>query len=147
MLVVNKSKPDDLKGKVLFINADREYAEGKAQNKLRPEDIEKIDYVFTHKAEYPKYSRLVGQDEIAEQHDYNLNIRRYVDNTPEPEPEDVTAHLMGGIPKAELTSQATEFDRFHVDPDRQFVPLASNAIHYFSTTQVRSGATGLLGCV
>ncbi|WP_367291866.1 N-6 DNA methylase [Laspinema palackyanum] len=123
VLVVNKSKPDELQGQILFINADREYAEGKAQNKLRPEDIEKIDYVFTQKLEYPKYSRLVSKQEIAEEHDYNLNIRRYVDNTPEPEPEDVTAHLMGGIPQAEVIAQAGEFDRFGVDPDRLFEPL------------------------
>ena len=56
VLVCNKNKPDALRGKVLFINADREYAEGKNQNKLRPEDIEKIDFVFTHKREIPKYS-------------------------------------------------------------------------------------------
>jgi len=74
-------------------NADREYAEGKNQNKLRPEDIEKIDFVFTQKRDLPKYSRLVDKAEIVEKHDYNLNIRRYVDNTPEPEPEDVQAHL------------------------------------------------------
>ena len=28
--------------------------------------------------------------------DFNLNIRRYVDNTPPPEPQDVRAHLHGG---------------------------------------------------
>ena len=83
VIVANKNKPDALRDKVLFINADREYAEGKAQNKLRPEDIEKIDFVFTHKREIPKYSRLVGKAKIVETHDYNLNIRRYVDNTPE----------------------------------------------------------------
>ena len=54
VLVCNKSKPDALKDKVLFINADREYAEGKNQNRLRPEDIEKIDFVFTHKRELPQ---------------------------------------------------------------------------------------------
>ena len=102
VLVCNKSKPDPLRGKVLFINADREYAEGKNQNKLRPEDIEKIDFVFTHKREIPRYSRLVDKNEIADAHDYNLNIRRYLDNTPEPEPEDVSAHLIGGLPEAEV---------------------------------------------
>jgi len=106
VIVANKNKPDSLKDKVLFINADREYAEGKAQNKLRPEDIEKIDFVFTHKREIPKYSRLVEKDEIVETHDYNLNIRRYVDNTPEPEPEDVQAHLIGGIPETEVAALA-----------------------------------------
>lgn len=126
MLVANKSKTDALRDKVLFINADREYAEGKAQNKLRPEDIEKIDHVFTHKLTIPKYSRLVDKDEIVRQHDYNLNIRRYVDNTPEPEPEDVQAHLIGGIPQAEVAAKMSEFDKFGVAPEIFFEPLRPN---------------------
>ena len=132
VIVANKNKPEALKDKVLFINADREYAEGKAQNKLRPEDIEKIDFVFTHKLEIPKYSRLVDKAEIVETHDYNLNIRRYVDNTPEPEPEDVQAHLIGGIPEAEVNARAADFARFGIKPDTLFKPerpgyLAFNA--------------------
>ncbi len=122
VIVANKSKPEALKNKVLFINADREYAEGKAQNKLRPEDIEKIDFVFTHKLEIPKYSRLVDQAEIVDTHDYNLNIRRYVDNTPEPEPEDVQAHLIGGIPEAEVSVRSVDFARFGIQPDTLFQP-------------------------
>jgi type I restriction enzyme M protein len=122
VLVVNKNKPDVLRNKILFINADREYAEGKNQNKLRPEDIEKIDHVFTHKREIPKYSRLVDKVEIVEGHDYNLNIRRYVDNTPEPEPEDVQAHLIGGIPEAEVEARYSEFNKFRVNPTNLFQP-------------------------
>ena len=122
VIVANKNKPDSLKDKVLFINADREYAEGKAQNKLRPEDIEKIDFVFTHKRELPKYSRLVSKDEIVNTHDYNLNIRRYVDNTPEPEPEDVQAHLVGGIPESEVIARAANFARFGIESDTLFQP-------------------------
>jgi type I restriction enzyme M protein len=122
VLVCNKNKPDDLRDKVLFINADHEYAEGKAQNSLRPEDIEKIDFVFTHKREIPKYSRLVTKAEIAETHDYNLNIRRYVDNTPDPEPEDVQAHLIGGIPEAEVAARADDFACFGMQPDILFRP-------------------------
>ncbi|MCX5846491.1 MAG: type I restriction-modification system subunit M [Deltaproteobacteria bacterium] len=122
IIVANKNKPEALKDKVLFINADREYAEGKAQNKLRPEDIEKIDFVFTHKREIPQYSRLVDKAEIVETHDYNLNIRRYVDNTPNPEPEDVQAHLIGGIPEAEVAARAADFARFGIKPDTLFQP-------------------------
>jgi type I restriction enzyme M protein len=121
-IVANKSKPESLKGKVLFINADHEYAEGKAQNKLRPEDMEKIDFVFTHKRELPKYSRLVNKSEIVEAHDYNLNIRRYVDNTPEPEPEDVQAHLIGGIPEAEVRAHADVLARFGLSSSSLFRP-------------------------
>ena len=122
VLVCNKSKPEALKDKVLFINADREYAEGKNQNRLRPEDIEKIDFVFTHKRELPKYSRLVPKSEIVDTHDYNLNIRRYVDNTPDPEPEDVQAHLIGGIPEVEVAALTDDFAKFSVNPDSLFEP-------------------------
>ena len=122
VLVCNKSKPDALKDKVLFINADREYAEGKNQNRLRPEDIEKIDFVFTHKRELPKYSRLVPKFEIVDTHDYNLNIRRYVDNTPDPEPEDVQAHLIGGIPEVEVAALTDDFAKFGVNPESLFEP-------------------------
>ena len=120
VIVVNKNKPDALRGKVLFINADREYAEGKNQNKLRPEDIEKIDFVFTQKRELPKYSRLVDKAEIVEKHDYNLNIRRYVDNTPDPEPEDVQAHLIGGVPEAEVQARQSDFAKFGVAANALF---------------------------
>lgn len=122
VLVMNKNKPDELHDKILFINADREYAEGKNQNKLRPEDIEKIDSVFTRKLEIPKYSRLVSKDEIVNQHDYNLNIRRYVDNTPDPEPEDVQAHLIGGIPEPEVAARSSDFAKFGVAPESLFQP-------------------------
>ena len=98
ILVFNKNKTDD--GKILFINADREYKEGKNQNSLRPEDIEKISYIFRNKLELPKYSRIVEYIEIEEE-EFNLNIRSYVDNSPEPEPQDVKAHLQGGVPKKE----------------------------------------------
>jgi len=57
---------------------------GQEPEQAPPEDIEKIDFVFTQKRELPKYSRLVDKTEIVEKHDYNLNIRRYVDNTPDP---------------------------------------------------------------
>jgi type I restriction enzyme M protein len=94
--------------------------EGKNQNKLRPEDIEKIDFVFTQKRELPKYSRLVDKAEIVEKHDYNLNIRRYVDNTPDPEPEDVQAHLIGGVPESEVQARQSDFAKFGVAADTLF---------------------------
>lgn len=121
ILVLNKNKPDELRGKVFIINADAEYAEGKNQNTLRPEDIEKIDHVFTHKLPVNKYSKLVDIAEIGnEQNDWNLNIRRYVDNTPDPEPEDVRAHLLGGVPKAEVTAKAAQYEKFGFEPAALF---------------------------
>src|SRR5580693_786827 len=86
---------------VLFINADREYREGKAQNFLRPEDISKIVHAYREMKDVDAYARLVPVTEI-EAEDYNCNIRRYVDNAPPPEPQDVRAHLYGGVPVSEI---------------------------------------------
>lgn len=119
ILVINKNKPDELRDKIFFINADAEYAEGKNQNRLRPEDIEKIDYIYTTKRNVEKYARLVGKSEI-ESHNYNLNIRRYVDNTPDPDPQDVKAHLTGGIPKNEIAVLAEQSKKFNVSANVAF---------------------------
>ncbi|QDU94102.1 N-6 DNA methylase [Lignipirellula cremea] len=45
VLVINKQGAAQ-RTSVLFINADREYKEGKNQNSLRPEDTEKITHVY-----------------------------------------------------------------------------------------------------
>jgi type I restriction enzyme M protein len=100
ILVVNKKAAADRKD-VFFINADREYREGKAQNFLRPEDISKIVHVYRQRQTVDGYARLVPVSEI-EAEDWNCNIRRYVDNAPPPEPHDVRAHLHGGVPVAEI---------------------------------------------
>lgn len=122
VLVINKNKEERLKDKIFFINTDAEYGEGKVQNYLRPEDIEKINYVFTHKLEIDKYSKLVDKLTIVSTHNYNLNIRRYVDNTPEPEPENVKAHLLGGIPLDEIESQEPQLAKFSVHTTEFFMP-------------------------
>ena len=94
-------KPPERQGKVLFINADREYFEGRAQNYLMPEHIEKIVTTFEAFKEEPGFSAIVDSATL-QANGYNLNIRRYADNAPPPEPHDVRAHLLGGIPKAEV---------------------------------------------
>jgi len=116
VIVINKNKPEYLKNKILFINADREYGEGRNQNYLRPEDIEKIVTVFKEKKEIPKYSRLVDIKEI-EKNDFNLNIRRYVDNSPDPETEDVPAHLICRVPKREVELYKERFLNFGISYD------------------------------
>jgi type I restriction enzyme M protein len=111
ILVINKDKAQEMDDNILFINSDAEYAEGKNQNRLRPEDIEKISYVYRNHLEIPRYSRIVGLGEIESQ-EYNLNIRRYVDNSPDPEPHDVRAHLLGGIPKKEIETKREVLDKY-----------------------------------
>lgn len=113
-------KPAERQGRVLFINADREYTEGRAQNHLGPEHIEKIVHTFDHFAEVPGFSAIVSNDTLRA-NDCNLNIRRYADNAPPPEPHDVRAHLLGGIPKAEIEAKTALFAAQDLDPQALFV--------------------------
>lgn len=97
VLVLNKRKPAALQGKVIIIDASRDYLEGKAQNSLRPKDIERI--ARTHKAafeqqtEVENYCRVVSLDEIRG-NDGNLNIARYIDDGETEETVDVAATLV-----------------------------------------------------
>ncbi|MEY8198139.1 MAG: N-6 DNA methylase [Colwellia sp.] len=121
VLIINKAQAAQRKH-VVFINADREYKEGKNQNQLRPEDIDKISHVYQKIADLnnqdneklnsiSKYARAVPVSEL-EDEAYNLNIRRYVDNSPAPEPHDVKAHLNGGIPTVEVNALQSYWDNY-----------------------------------
>ena len=104
LLIINKNKPTERKGKVLFINGELEYQEGKNQNKLREQDIQHILSVYDAFVDEKRYSKVVNMDEIRE-NDYNLNIRRYADTSPPPESFDVRAILHGGIPVSEVNDE------------------------------------------
>ncbi|TCO82692.1 type I restriction enzyme M protein [Plasticicumulans lactativorans] len=108
-------KPAERQGRVLFINADREFFEGRAQNHLLPEHIEKIVTTFDAFREVPGFSAIVDNATL-KANDYNLNIRRYADNAPPPEPHDVRAHLIGGVPKAEIAAKAALFAAHGLNP-------------------------------
>jgi len=75
---------------VFFIDASREYAEGKNQNKLRDEDLEKIVTTWRARKDVPKYAHLAMPEELKE-NDYNLNIPLYVDSFEEEAPIDLDA--------------------------------------------------------
>ena len=75
---------------VLFIDGSRECEEGKRQNALRDEDVEKIAATCRTFETVDKYSYRTTVDEIAE-NDFNLNISRYVDTFEEEEPVDIAA--------------------------------------------------------
>src|SRR2546425_5399407 len=118
----NPNKPAGRRGQVLFINADAEFHAGRAQNYLRPEHVEKIVSTFDRFEDVPGYTRRVSLEEIGNlANDWNLNIRRYVDNSPPPEPHDVRAHLQGGVPVAEVEAKRPLFDALGFGPTHAFL--------------------------
>lgn len=92
VLVLNRAKKTVRKGKVLFIEASREFKEGSAQNYLREEDVTKIAAAFHAFKDAPKYARVVGVEEI-EKNDFNLNISRYVETADAAEKVDVASAI------------------------------------------------------
>jgi type I restriction enzyme M protein len=131
VLIVNK-KDAHLREKVLFFFADREYKEEKNQNKLRPEDIEKIAFTYRNKQVIPKYSELVSKADLAAE-EYNLNIRRFVDNAPPAEPHDVHAHLQGGVPESEVNALQSVFASYQGLQEKLFVKLKDGYLKFTDT--------------
>lgn len=86
---------------VLIIDASKGFIKEGKNNKLRASDIKRISDAVAARADYPKFSRVVTQDEIRE-NDYNLNIPRYVDSSENAESWDIYASMFGGIPKSEI---------------------------------------------
>ncbi len=113
------AKPPKRRGKVLFINADRDYGEGRAQNHLRPRDEEKITDTYRNFADVDGFAKVVTLNDLAD-NDFNCNIRRYADNSPPPEPHDVRAHLHGGVPTAEIEDAKDLLKRAGLDADTLF---------------------------
>ena len=143
LLIINKAGATDRKG-VFFINADREYREGKNQNSLRPEDIEKISYVYHNKIEIDGYSRLVCK-EMLEAEDFNCNIRRYVDNSEPPTPQDVKAHLQGGIPETEILALKTMFDCYNGLQNKMFTAATDGYAHFTDAVTEKADIKTIIG--
>ena len=80
--VLNKAKPAERRGKVLFIDAAQEgyFRQGKAQNYLDREHIEKITAAYEGFQGIERLAHVADLEEI-KANDFNLNISRYVDTT------------------------------------------------------------------
>jgi len=90
VLIINKDKPAARKNKVFFVHAADDYESLKKQNKLRDKDVEKIVKAVESFEDKDRYCRPVDVSEIKE-NDFNLNISRYIDTTPEEEEIDLKA--------------------------------------------------------
>lgn len=97
-----KDLPDDERG-IFMIDAGKGFIKDGNKNRLREQDIHRITDVFNKQTEVPKYSRFVTLAEIKDaKNDYNLNIPRYIDSQEPEDLQDIVAHLLGGIPNADI---------------------------------------------
>lgn len=88
VVILNKNKSEEKKNKVLIIDAEKDFQEGKNQNTLRHQDVNKIVKAFNGYEDIEKYARVVSLDDI-ESKGFNLNIREYIDSSEDDEVIDV----------------------------------------------------------
>ena len=85
IMVLKKSKTDN---SVLFIDASNEFEKVTNNNKLTPENIEKIVNEFVSRADVEFFSRSVPYSEIQE-NDFNLSVSTYVEKEDKREAIDI----------------------------------------------------------
>ena len=80
--VLNKAKPLERKGKVLFVDAAQPgcFRQGKAQNFIDPEHVQRIVAAFRAFEDVERFAHVADLEEMRG-NDFNLNISRYVDTT------------------------------------------------------------------
>ncbi|NLW72137.1 MAG: type I restriction-modification system subunit M [Chloroflexi bacterium] len=85
IMVLKKSKHDN---HTLFIDASEMFVKVTNQNNLSPEHIQQVLDLFTDRANVAHKSRLVANEEIAEQN-YNLSVSSYVEKEDKREVVDI----------------------------------------------------------
>ena len=86
---------------IQIIDASKNFVKVGKNNVLQEKDIAKIVDAYIYKTDIAGYSHVTTIDEI-KKNEYNLNIPRYVEDVNKDIPQDVEAHLYGGIPHKNL---------------------------------------------
>ena len=103
LVFIDKEDAETREG-IFFIDASSGYKKDGSKNRLREQDIEKIVRVYTAQEEIKGYSRLVPYSEITDEstNNGNMNVPRYIQKIDDSLPQNIAAHLQGGIPKHDI---------------------------------------------
>ena len=103
IVIIDKENAETRDG-IFLIDASRGFKKDGNKNRLREQDIEKIVQTFTNQLEIFGYSRFVKYEEVLEQNAGNLNVPRYIQKIDDKLPQNIAAHLKGGIPGTDIES-------------------------------------------
>lgn len=103
LVFIDKEDAETREG-IFFIDASNGYKKDGNKNRLREQDIEKIVRVYTAQEKIKGYSRLVPYSEITDENtnNGNMNVPRYIQKIDDSLPQNIAAHLRGGIPKHDI---------------------------------------------
>lgn len=125
IIIIDKEFANERDG-IFFIDASLGFKKDGNKNRLREQDIEKIVQTFLSGTEIEGYSAFVPYKAIIDEHDGNLNINRFITKIDDMLPQNIDAHLNGGIPKEDIDSIQKLWNISPTLKDKIFCPTASN---------------------
>lgn len=108
-LVLNRAKPAERAGKVVFIEASELFERTNTKNVLLPEHIDRIVEGFETEADIDRFSTWVPVGEIAKRR-YNLTVRRYVVSSEAAEEQISLAEALDVVKATRAARAAAEQD-------------------------------------
>lgn len=103
IIIIDKEDAETREG-IFLIDASRGFKKDGSKNRLREQDIEKIVQTFINREDIPGYSCFVKYSDVLEKNGGNLNIPRYIQKIDDTLPQNIAAHLRGGIPGTDVDS-------------------------------------------
>jgi type I restriction enzyme M protein len=141
-IVVVDKKDSDKRGHIFMIDASKGFTKNGNKNKLRDRDTHKILDVYKTEAEIPGYSRKVPLSEISKKaNDFNLNLPRYIDSSEKTDIQSIEAHILGGIPEADIDALEAYWEQF---PTLRKELITANARKGFVDLKVNSSKVNTL---
>lgn len=136
IVIIDKEDAETREG-IFLIDASRGFKKDGNKNRLREQDIEKIVQTFISGETINGYSRFVKYTEILEQNAGNLNVPRYIQKIDDALPQNIAAHLKGGIPGTDIESLKRLWD---ISPAlKQEIFTCADETHYVYNLALPSG--------
>lgn len=92
IVVLNRKKPKDRRGRIVLVNAGGEFQKGRPKNFIPDEAIKKIADAFHAGKDIERFVKVATVEEIAK-NDYNLSPSRYIETAAATEHRDVQTLL------------------------------------------------------
>ena len=102
IIIIDKENAEKREG-VFIVDASRGFKKDGNKNRLREQDIEKIVQTFINRKKIKGYSRFVTYKQI-DDNGGNLNVPRYIQKIDDMLPQNIAAHLKGGVPETDVNS-------------------------------------------
>jgi type I restriction enzyme M protein len=113
IIIIDKENAESREG-IFLIDASKGYKKDGNKNRLREQDIEKIVQTFLSGETEEGYSKFVKYTDILDLNAGNLNVTRYIPRIDDTLPQNIAAHLKGGIPGTDVESLSKLWD---ISPD------------------------------